>query len=145
MKKLIKKIFILSKIVIVVLLVMSVAVDGAVVTGRLLAGCDEIDQPENNNTPQFQQGPPAPEELPGNMDDNSKPYTEQSAILQADLFIKSDNTTKSYKLFFSKVIVSKSFTSLENCKSSIIHNSHQVSSRLGRQFTLVGAKPSGTS
>ena len=147
MKKWINKTIEYAKIALIILLVLALSFDGAAAAGRLFASCDEIDQPEEENyeAPLLQQGPPTPEELPGNMANGGKPFTEQSAILQAVTFIKSDNSNKRYKVIHEKQFISASYYSLEQNKSVIINNSHLVCSDLGRQFTLVGAKPSGTS
>ena len=147
MKKCLKKIFVFSRLVVVLLLVLALAVDGAASAGRLFANCDEIDQPETKNAQPatLQQGPPLPEELPGNMEDGGKPYTEQAAIIQAVIIVNLDNSSKRFKIVLEKHIHAISFNSLDQNKSYIIKNSHEVCSDLGLQFTLLGAKPSGTS
>ena len=147
MKKWLSKTVEFIRLAVVILLILALSFDGAASAGRLFSNCDEIDQPDKDKleTPLLQQGPPSPEELPGNMETGGKPYTEQPAYLQAALFIKADNSDKRFQVIYEKINNPISYDTRECNKSSIINNSNLVCSSLGHQFTLVGAKPSGTS
>ncbi|NOY89109.1 MAG: hypothetical protein GXO93_06950 [FCB group bacterium] len=90
-------------------------------------------------------GPPAPDEGPNNMDRSSKPYCEQPAYLAAPLLFNVDNNGNRNKIIGEPNFISADFSFHSENKFSLKTTSSLVSSALGIQFTLVGAKPSGTS
>ncbi len=90
------------------------------------------------------QGPPSPDELPQNMENSGKPDTEQQAYLKAPQILKTENNQSRFKLNKeqSKIIL-KEFLNSDKHRT-LVSTTSQVQSNLGRLFTLVGAKPSGT-
>lgn len=143
MKKLFRYITISSKYVVVLTIIFSIVANGAFAGQRV--------EKENKNNivlldeAQLQQGPPSPDELPLNMETSSKPETEQPAYLKAVQTLKTDNNQSRFKLNKekSKQILKEYLNS--DTQKTIISTTSQVCSSLGRQFRLVGAKPSGTS
>jgi len=79
------------------------------------------------------------------MDSESKPNCEQGALLSAPIIFKTDNSEERFKLVKTCQINDIVTTSSKSIVVSIKTTSFQISSHLGEQFTLVGAKPSGTS
>jgi len=88
---------------------------------------------------------PNPDQLPQNMTPSGKPNSEPSAYLSAPLFTDSNNN-ESRIPGCSQHRTATISTSLRSENSlCLTPTAFQVSSHLGQQFTLVGAKPSGTS
>ncbi len=143
MKKIIRHILTGIRYFVVCTIVFSIVANGAFAGQR-------VEKAEQNSKISLEeakliQGPLLPDELPNNMKTSSKPDTEQSAYLKAPQISKTDNNQSRYKLHKeqSKQILKEFLNS--HREKSLISSISQVHSDLGRQFRLVGAKPSGTS
>jgi hypothetical protein len=79
------------------------------------------------------------------MTPSSRPNTEQTAFFSIPVIVKTieDNRQVRDRIDFRQT-AELSFSS-DRDATSPVGSSSLISSRLGRQFTLVGAKPSGTS
>lgn len=90
-------------------------------------------------------GPPSPEEIPRNMTPSgqadSEAYAYLSAVSLTD-FSKSDS--RMITDCFKAELISRD-SKEDNRKSRVRTSASMICSRLAIQFTLVGAKPSGTS
>lgn len=90
-------------------------------------------------------GPPSPDQLPENMTPSGKPNCEPSAYLSTPVLTDSNNNQcRVYGGGQQKMLATVRSLGADN-KASIRPTAFRVSSHLGLQFTLVGAKPSGTS
>ena len=142
MKKMIPHIISLTKLFVVMTIVLSIVANGAFAGQR-------VEKAEKNisityESAQLTQGPPSPDELPLNMDKSSQPETEQIAFFKAVQTIKTDNNQSRFKLNKEQAKqMLKEFLNHKNSKT-LIATTSQVHSNLGRQFRLIGAKPSGT-
>lgn len=145
MKNKLKKVaFFAVRMLVIVLALSALTLNGVNATQRLFADCDQIDQPQViNDEVLLQSGPPAPEDLPGNMASSSKANTDQQATLIAAPLIKFDNSGSRLKDNYQKELID--FNQIKSNRSDIlISNLNQISSYLGCRFTLLGLKPSGT-
>ena len=136
----------LVRFLVIFLVILSLSSNGIFAAQRLIDNCAEIDKIEeiDLSESQLRQGPPSPDELPENMEDSGSPNTEQYAYNNGRLIVKLDNSQTNYK--FKQQEAKKIFSNFVNTqKSRILSSTSLVHSHLGRQFTLVGAKPSGTS
>ena len=89
------------------------------------------------------QGAPDPEDAPDNMTPNG-PCCNQPAYLQSLPLIKTTESSGSDDLNDGHGITGRAGCEYK-CSNRLTVSIWQVTSELGRQFTLVGAKPSGTS
>lgn len=90
-------------------------------------------------------GPPSPDEIPQNMTPSGKPNCEPYAYLSALLigdFANLDNRAEGEYL---DLAVLHGTGKCSSGQAQVCSTAFGVSPRLGIQFTLVGAKPSGTS
>lgn len=145
MKNKLKKLSIFTlKLFVVVLAFSALTLNGVNATQRLFADCDQVDQPQSiNDEMLLQSGPPAPEDLPGNMNSSGKANTDQQAMLVAASLVKFDNTSSRLTDNYQKEFIE--FNKIKSNRSSVlISNLNLISSDLGHRFTLVGLKPSGT-
>lgn len=143
MKKIFHHISTYLRYAVVLTIVFSIIANGAFAGQR-------VEKAEKNSAvsleeAQLIQGPPSPDELPLNMETSSIPDTEQQAYLKAPQIAKSENNQSRYQ--FNREKSKQILKEFLNCNSqkTLIATTSQVGSNLGRQFTLVGAKPSGTS
>lgn len=143
MKKIIPIISTYLRLSLVLVILFSLVANGAFAGQRVekqdKVGAESIDEA------QLLQGPPSPDELPLNMQKTNKPETEQMAYLKNVQVVKTDNNESKYKLNKeqSKQILKEFLNSHLECV--LVSTTSQVHSKLGRQFRLIGAKPSGTS
>lgn len=147
MKKVMKHMPKVLKIITVLLLFVSLTTQGIFAAQRLVRINDQIDKDREIKLigTQLNQGPPSPDELPGKMNTKDKPNTEQTAYDVAPVILKFDNNELKFKLYQQEAKkLFKQFIDNTN-NISIISSLSNVTSDLGRQFTLVGEKPSGTS
>ncbi len=147
MKKVIRKAVTAGRWLVVVFALLSLTVSGADAGYRLLNAYgispDKVETEVEHA--QFLPGPPLPDEVPENMKPSGKPNGEPSAYISASLIIDS-NPSQNRDSHDTDVLRSESADgSSHGFNSSIKSTANEVSSRLGVQFTLVGAKPSGTS
>ncbi len=143
MKKTIQYIYNSVKFFVVLTILFSIVANGAF-AGQRIENAEKVNS-EKIEIAQLQQGPASPDELPLNMEKSTQPDTEQPALLKAVQIAKTDNSQSRFKLYKQQSNqILKEFLNSHNHKI-IVATTSQVHSKLGRQFTLVGAKPSGTS
>ncbi len=151
MKKILRKISLIllaaCRIIVVGLLLVALGSSGANAAARLFSDC-----PVKNlsSAVQFKHKLIIPdvvnsEEKTGAMAPGTRPYTEQDAYLISQVFIKANNDDKQIKINIITDFNFVIFNSTHQLSFSPVSSPGQVSSRLGRTLTLVGAKPSGTS
>ena len=90
-------------------------------------------------------GLPSPDETPGNRAGTSAPSDDGAAAQLVQFVMQKDNGSGRTKLRGRVCGRSLIWTDTESQVGALISTAPMVDSRLGRQFTLVGAKPSGTS
>ncbi|KAA3633205.1 MAG: hypothetical protein DWP97_09645 [Calditrichaeota bacterium] len=146
MKKILKNTIKSVRIILVFLVMVSLCSDGIFAAQRLIDNCEEFDQIDTGqlDESQLRQGPPDPDQLPENMANSGSPNTEQYAYNSGRIILKVDNS-ESNQRYFQKDRLSACSKSTHSVKSDIVATTAMVNSDLGQQFTLVGAKPSGTS
>lgn len=145
MIKLSERTSIISRVAVVLLVMFSVT----------WAGIDSAERQSQTDqvTPSVQEteiallecGPPLPEDAPENMAPDGKPNTEQSAVLTTPLILQNNNPndhtrTENRVAVNISELNSRKFDSKRPVSSLCL-----VSTSLGDQATLVGARPSGTS
>ncbi len=146
LNKLLNKLVFCGRVLVVILALASLGVSGAGAAERIFTAPEAAEeasasQPENN---QLVPGP-NPEAAPDGMADFGRPWTEPAACIQAPMLLVSNHyQLKSQPLTRQRTVVSfqPAVCSTNSCLPA---TSCRVSWSLGRQFTLVGAKPSGTS
>ncbi|MFQ5453319.1 MAG: hypothetical protein ACE5D6_03940 [Candidatus Zixiibacteriota bacterium] len=147
MKKILKKTVPFLKIAVTILIIIAIVSDGAKATQRLFSFYNNliIKTKLTYEGPRYIPLPSTDEKAPGNMACNSKPNCEQPAYLTALFIVKSDNSENRH-IFGDREQnpLNNSAKNISN-KSTIISSTFLISTDLGYQFTLVGAKPSGTS
>lgn len=89
--------------------------------------------------------PPRHDVLPENMAGSGKPIGESTACLQAPAGLKSENGNGRSRQYFAGRTGSWVSFSHQNTTGLLCTTTSSIDSDLGRQFTLVGARPSGTS
>lgn len=145
MKNKLKKISIFSlKLLVVILAFSALTLNGVNATQRLFADCEQIDQSQAEIAEMLlQSGPPAPEDMPGNMEKSGKANTDQQATLVNAPLIKFDNSQSRLKDNYQKELIV--YNKIKSNRSiALKSNLNYISSHLGHRFTLVGLKPSGT-
>jgi len=142
-----KKFIKIIRLSIVLFAITALALNGVNAAQRLFSAySEESDSPKDIVTTAWLfPGPPAPDEGPNNMDRSSKPYCEQPAYLAAPLLFNVDNSGNRNKIIGEPNFISADFSFHSENKYFVRTTFSLVSSALGIQFTLVGAKPSGTS
>lgn len=147
MKKLLRKAVTAFRWAVVFLCLMALTVGGASSAQRLFEAY-ETPQEAAAKAPevaQLQPGPPTPDQVPENMTPSGKPNCEPSAYLSAPILLDSNNNQSRTPSKETDCPVGTMGPLHVEGKSSIRATAFEVSSHLGLQFTLVGAKPSGTS
>lgn len=146
LNRFLNKLVLCGRILVVVIALASLGISGAAAAERTLAAPDKADkeaesQPVSN---QLVKGHD-PEAAPDGMTDFGRPCTEPAACIQAPMILVGNHyQLKTQPLAFKSAVVT-SRTELCGTNSCLPATSCRVSWSLGRQFTLVGAKPSGTS
>lgn len=147
MRKIFKKLAGFWRLAVVLLAVTALTLNGAGSAERLFHQWEEPSSTEQSvaDLMLLVEGPPSPDQLPFSMTPGGKPWVEQSACLTTPLIVKPENTENrgrfdadTQSLLISAVVQINRFIAVRTSTA-------QVSPRLGIQFTLVGAKPSGTS
>jgi len=88
---------------------------------------------------------PRPDVLPENMAGSGKPIDESTVCLQVPVGLKSDNGSGRSGHYVAGRSGSWVCFSHQNTTGLLCTTISSIDSDLGRQFTLVGARPSGTS
>ena len=131
---------------VVLFAVLALAVNGASAAQRLFSAhlAPREAEKEVSQSAQLLPGPPSPEETPGSMTPG-EPNSEAYAYLSAQSVLDSNNSQRCIEDDFAREGAISDAFDRPSSRSSIRSTASLVSSRLGVQFTLVGAKPSGTS
>ena len=90
-------------------------------------------------------GPPSPDEIPQSMTPSGKPDSEAYAYFSAAPLIDFSKADSRLAVGGDKADIACRTSAQTGGKSRVRASASEISSRLGVQFTLVGAKPSGTS
>ena len=90
-------------------------------------------------------GLPTPDETPGNAAGTSDPHDDGAAAQLVQFVMQKDNGPSRTKLRTRIAGLSSARNDVKLQVGALFSTASLVDSRLGRQFTLVGAKPSGTS
>lgn len=146
MKKVIQKISAISYVTTVTLLLFALVLNGANAAERIYKESQQTDEKQEiiQLEDSLEPAPPTPEEMPGNMNSSSKANSEEYAYLLAAYFTPTfdQNYKSNLKDNLKESLVSTlKRSSKNNLKSSLA----LISPIKGREFTLVGSKPSGTS
>ena len=146
MIKLARHILSSSQVAVILVTILSLMISGVSSAERLSNLYDQIaEQNPTVNHAQLIQGPPAPEDITNEMTPGERPNTEQSACIWQSVPFSKNNGDEHFQLlkYFTPTFsrIEYSGQSSRTIESSV----SLISSDLGRQFTLVGARPSGTS
>lgn len=146
LRKLFKKIKFCGRVFVVVFALLAMGVSGAGAAQRLFAppipSHDQADSQSSHN--ELVPGP-SPETAPDGMADNGRPWTEPSACIQTPMLLVNNSyqlRAQALALRSETISVGPHLCSTNSCLPA---TSCRVYWLLGRQFTLLGAKPSGTS
>jgi len=146
LKKFFNKLIFCCRILVVAVALGSLCVSGAGAAERIFSPPEAAEdavpaQPENHQLVSA----PNPEAAPDGMADVGRPWTEPAACIQTPMLLVSNH----YQLKTQPLTLQRSVGSFQPTvratNSCLPATSCRVSWSLGRQFTLVGAKPSGTS
>lgn len=147
MKKIFTTSALITKSLMILVLMLSLINVGAFSLERTLNQIEKIEQPDIEliiHDILSQDNKPL-EEKSKNMADGGIPCTEQPAILSSAVSVISSNSNIRNKINNSEKLFNCTNYPIAISNTILINNSNMVSTQLGRQFTLVGAKPSGTS
>jgi hypothetical protein len=123
----------------VILLTVMLAVGGLnSVTGAQAAAAPEGDSSYRCDHP------PLPTEPQQSMAPDGRPFRAASEHLILPLIVKTDNTGKRLPLDARARLDRRVKVFVTSTNASLRTSTSQVAPHLGRQFTLVGARPSGT-
>ena len=146
MRRSTKKLIETANVVFVIFTLFALVVSGAGAAQRLFTGYEdlipateaaELEGPTFDNVPE--------EEGSTNMEPDNRPCCEQPAFLDAPLVVKPSNSEVRDDFGPGPACGGVPASNLSRPNASIRSSASSVSSSLGLQFTLVGAKPSGTS
>lgn len=146
MKKLYSHIFEYAKTAVIFALLLALTVSGAGAAERVITQAQTEDEIIETviTDPVLEQGPIPAEELPGNMENPTKPNCEQAAFLQSYSTTQLDNNSCKIKIRFSSGVTNPLPVKDTGSGHSLCCSLAQVSTVLSHQHTLVGHKPSGT-
>jgi len=127
-------------------IILALVISGVSSTHRLFSTYYELNNlPDQNTHARLLPGPPSPDEIADEMTPDGKPYTEESAYFIHAALSKYNNSDNRFKENINKAAFACLITSHYGFNHKITTSTSLISSNLGRQFTLVGARPSGTS
>jgi hypothetical protein len=129
----------------VALVMLALLISGAGAVHRLFAAQYPAQAPEVMTETTTLDGRPDADETPGGMVPGSRPFTEQSAWLQAYPALLPGSAA--YKIRLSLGIAALAEPELQQSRELwlLFSTPSLVASQIGHRFTLVGARPSGTS
>ena len=146
METIIRKIVRFIRVAVVVFAAITLTLNGAASAQRLFSA---LDQPDPQTEPEIQTSHlvpgPSPEQQRENVNPPGQPNSEPAAYVSAPLSVESDNSQSRTRHISCQVRDVISYVPAPVGKSSLVASTSAVSTRLAGQFTLVGAKPSGTS
>ena len=123
-----------------VLLLLTVAAAGLFVAGTSWATLGSLDRPAADYKPEI---PPVSGDPQQSMTPNGRPLPACSTSEILPLILKTDNSDKRLVLSDQPTLKSCRRVSVAVASSPLLTSAFAVDPRVGRQFTLVGAKPSG--
>ena len=128
------------------LAVLALVISGAGSNHSILTGHDQSTEMTDKATSDvlLVAGPPDPDEASEEMSPDGKPTSEQPARLIFSALSKDSNPNDRLEDIRGISILSTLSLSDEKYSHLVSTSTCLISSRLGRQFTLVGAHPSGT-
>lgn len=145
MNRRLKKIVHFGRTMVTLLVICALLASGASAAMRLFPGVSGDDQGQGQWAgAELVQGPPAPEEAGDSMVDYGGPNGEPAGYA-VSFILKSDSGSRSIlrEMAATSVTIVSTVDRLHGPPT--IATASLVNSHLGRQFTLVGARPSGTS
>ncbi|MFZ5981300.1 MAG: hypothetical protein ACOYVF_11775 [Candidatus Zixiibacteriota bacterium] len=147
MSQLVKIIISVGRIAVVLFTVMALGVSGASGAARLFSICPLEDLSSDVTYDYMQLIPDVSEteKAADTMAPGSRPFTEQDACFESPIFLKAGNDKNQLA---SNYFIIRNFILIhieQNQNSHPVSTVNLVSSATGRNLTLVGAKPSGTS
>jgi len=145
MKQIVDRLVFGSQVAVVALALLALVVSGAGAAARLFDDpCTPAESLEQTQNATFDQIPD-PEEAPGGMATDGRPWTEQSAYLQTTLALLGDAPQSRSRTDSDPVVASACSRSAADRGNLVSASPTLVDHRLGHRFTLLGLKPSGTS
>ena len=134
------------RLAVIALVILTLGLSGASAAERLYAAGQETKETAEPTLPDHAslKADPTAEEPSEGMAPGSQPWTEQAACLQSPVTLTSGNSD-------GRSLIDETSCPGDRVLSRRVDSDHtattssQVNSHLGKQFTLVGAKPSGTS
>ena len=147
MSNILLKLLLVGRLAVVVVAISALTLSGAASAKRLHVGYGQADRKAEAETDpaRIVPGPPAPEDVPENMTPSGKPNGEPTATISSPLIAGPDsNGSRTKGVPCTPLVWPGAQRSLSN-RIAVMATTSLVSSQLGLQFTLVGAKPSGTS
>jgi len=147
MRKIIAKTVRFSRVAMTIFMLVALALSGAGAADRLFSAYDRpVEEPESKpDQVALDVAVPGPEEAPENMAPTGTPNGEPNACFVVPLVLKSDNSSSRFKTEGDDSRESLKNAVIELRCKSVMTSSCLIDAHLGRQFTLVGARPSGTS
>ena len=145
MKQIADRLIIGSQIAVVALALLALVVSGAGAAARLFdTPVDSAESPERPLNATLDQKSD-PEETPGEMATNGRPWTEQAAYLQATSALLGGASQSRFWTDSDPVVMLAHSGSAAGRSDPVSASATLVDHRLGHRFTLLGLKPSGTS
>jgi hypothetical protein len=145
LKRILDKLVLCGRLMVVVIALVSLCVSGAGAAQRIFAAPETADD-RDESKPLSNQLVPGhdPEAAPDGMTDFCRPWSEPVACIQAPMLLVSNHCQLKSRPQVLRSAVVSSQPLMCGTNSGLPATSCRVSWSLGRQFTLIGAKPSGT-
>lgn len=145
MKQIVDRFVFGSQVAVVALALLALVVSGAGSAARLFEDpstpAESLERPQNATLDKK----PDPEEAPGEMATDGRPWTEQSAYWQVTSGLLGDAPQSRLWADSGPIVASACSRSAADRGDPVSASATLVDHRLGHRFTLVGLKPSGTS
>lgn len=103
------------------------------------------EQNSSSHHAQLIQGPPAPEDISKSMTPSQRPHTEQSAHTLQSVSTTKNGGDDHLRLSNAQTAAFAAFCPNESGSKNARTSTALISSQLSNRFTLVGARPDGTS
>ena len=146
MTKAFQKIVRFVRFAVIVFAALTLALNGAASAQRLFSALDNSDERVETEIESSRLVPgPSPEQQRENVNPSGTPNSEPAAYVSVQHSIESDNSQTRTKYDCCQTRRDISYSRVPVGKNSLIGSTSIVSTALAGQFTLVGAKPSGTS
>ncbi len=145
MKHILDKIVACGKCSVVVLAILALGLSGANAAARMFAEDSQPTVKSVDDPPLLIATPDSEKPNQGMDDTGGRPWTEQAAIFQAVTLLPTLHDQQRLRSCLAASHDFRATLAHEMSDGHVPSTSAEVSSTLGRQFTLVGARPSGTS